>query len=306
MNKKVSIVCITYNQEKYIAQAIESFLMQKTNFDVEIIISDDASSDSTPQIIEEYAKKNPNIKPILREKNIGAINNYIETLALATGEYVIVNEGDDYFSDENKIQKQVDFMEANPDYSICFHPVKRVFETGIQKDDVYPTEQVKNLVTAFDFENLLTRANFMQTNSVMYRREAVPDVLQNFPKDILPGDWYLHLMFAKEGKIKFLEDIMSVYRINTGGIWYNSLTNINAHLAKYCFEIANFYKNVYYNIADKSLSYKFIVYSACSTIIRVLYQQKMFKKLVKFLFCNLNFFAEFYFLRAKLLINILK
>lgn len=306
MNKKVSIVCITYNQEKYIAQAIESFLMQKTNFDVEIIISDDASSDSTPQIIEEYAKKNPNIKPILREKNIGAINNYIETLALATGEYVIVNEGDDYFSDENKIQKQVDFMEANPDYSICFHPVKRVFETGIQKDDVYPTEQVKNLVTAFDFENLLTRANFMQTNSVMYRRKAVPDVLQNFPKDILPGDWYLHLMFAKEGKIKFLEDIMSVYRINTGGIWYNSLTNINAHLAKYCFEIANFYKNVYYNIADKSLSYKFIVYSACSTIIRVLYQQKMFKKLVKFLFCNLNFFAEFYFLRAKLLINILK
>lgn len=306
MNKKVSIVCITYNQEKYIAQAIESFLMQKTNFDVEIIISDDASSDSTPQIIEEYAKKNPNIKPILREKNIGAINNYIETLALATGEYVIVNEGDDYFSDENKIQKQVDFLDANPDYTICFHPVKRVFETGIQKDDVYPTEQVKNLVTAFDFENLLTRANFMQTNSVMYRREAVPDVLQNFPKDILPGDWYLHLMFAKEGKIKFLEDIMSVYRINTGGIWYNSLTNINAHLLKYCFEIANFYKNVYYNIADKSLSYKFTVYSACSTIIRVLYQQKMFKKLVKFLFCNLNFFAEFYFLRAKLLINILK
>jgi glycosyltransferase involved in cell wall biosynthesis len=221
MNKKVSIVCITYNQEKYIAQAIESFLMQKTDFDFEIIIADDCSTDSTPKIISQYAEKNPNIRLVLREKNIGPLNNYIETLALATGEYVIVNEGDDYFSDENKLQKQVEFLDANPDYTICFHPVLRYFEEDTKKNDVFPTEDMKRRIPEYTFENLL-RENFIQTNSAMYRWNVIKDITKIFPKDILPGDWYLHLLFAKKGKIKCLEDVMSVYRINIKGVWYNS------------------------------------------------------------------------------------
>ncbi|MBQ4114694.1 glycosyltransferase [bacterium] len=299
---KVSIVCITYNQEKYIAQAIESFLMQKTNFDVEIIISDDCSTDSTPQIIEEYAKKNPNIKPILREKNIGAINNYIETLALATGEYVIVNEGDDYFSGENKLQKQVEFLDANPDYTICFHPVLRYFENDTKRNDIFPTEDMKRRISEFTFDNLL-RENFMQTNSVMYRWNAVKNIAKVFPRDILPGDWYLHLLFAKEGKIKCLEEVMSVYRIHDKGIWYLAKKQYSNHLIKHCFELLNFYIAINKHIEKNSIHSKLKVLNFYGELLKILKSNGDIKKYFSFLFKNFKIFVEFSLLKIIILLK---
>ena len=131
MEPKVTIVCITYNQEKYIKDAIESFLQQKTSFPFEVIISDDCSTDNTAGIIKEYAQKYPNlIKPIFREENLGVMKNFIDTLSQVKTKYAIVNEGDDYFSDENKLQIQYDFLEKNPQYSACFHPVKIIYENN--------------------------------------------------------------------------------------------------------------------------------------------------------------------------------
>ena len=246
---KVSICCITYNQAKYIKQCLDGFIMQKTNFPFEVLIHDDASVDGTKEIIEEYTRKYPDIiKPVYENENQyskGVSISKTYNFPRVRGKYVVMCEGDDYWTDEYKLQKQVDFMEANPDYTICFHRVKRIFETGIKEDDIFPTQTMVD--AGFTFENLL-KCNFIQTNSVMYRWNAIDDVAAKFPSDILPGDWYLHLMFAKEGKIKFMEDIMSVYRVNANGVWYDSYKDKQAFYLKNCFKLMNFYKNVYKNL----------------------------------------------------------
>ena len=253
---KVSICCITYNHEKYIRQCLDGFVMQKTNFKFEVIIHDDASIDGTADIVREYEKKYPDIiKPIYQTENQystakGILKRFV--YPRTRGTYIAMCEGDDYWTDEYKLQKQVDFMEANPDYTICFHNVKRIFETGIKEDDIFPTQ--KMIDAGFTFENLL-KYNFIQTNSVMYRWNAIDDVTAKLPSNILPFDWYLHLMFAKEGKIKFLEDIMSVYRVNANGVWYDSFKDKQAFYLKNCFKLMNFYDKVFQTIANKKYAY---------------------------------------------------
>jgi glycosyltransferase involved in cell wall biosynthesis len=227
---KVSICCLTYNHAKYIRQALDSFIIQKTNFPFEVLIHDDASTDNTAEIIKEYQEKYPNIiKPIYQKRNQfskGVCISKEFNFPRVKGKYVALCEGDDYWIDENKLQKQVDFLDNNPDYSICFHNVRRVFEIDNRDDDIYPTEEVKSICPIFDLNNLL-KTNFIQTNSVMYRWEAVKNISEIFPIGILPEDWYLHLLFAKEGKIKYLNEVMAVYTINSGGIWSQSFDENN-------------------------------------------------------------------------------
>ena len=116
-NPLVSVVVTTYNQKDYIGKALDSILMQQTDFDFEIIVSDDASPDCTPEIVKQYAEKHPDkITAICREKNAGISVNWFETLLKTRGEYVITLEGDDYWIDHLKLQKQVDFLKANPQY----------------------------------------------------------------------------------------------------------------------------------------------------------------------------------------------
>ena len=254
MAYKITIVCITYNQEKYIKQALDSFVMQKTNFDFQVIVSDDASTDNTPNIIKEYETKYPNIiKAFYHKANKGAMKNYLFALSQADSEYLIVNEGDDYFIDPNKLQKQVDFLEANPEYSICFHPVKVIYENNPKKTAIYPLGKFSN--DKLTFEKLLGW-NFIQTNSVVYRwrfyNENIDDI---FPVGILPGDWYLHLCHAKVGKIGVINEVMSVYRKHAGGIWYDTdAANRNLH-RKYGLKQLKFYNSVYENLADRSEKY---------------------------------------------------
>ena len=135
----LSVCIITYNQEKYIEQAIESILMQKTDFTFQIIISDDCSTDETPDIIKKYSEIYPDkIKAFFQEKNLGPEKNYLFCFSQAKTKYVVINDGDDYFLSPDKLQKQVDFLENNPEYTICFHPVKKIYEdTG--KTEYFPT-----------------------------------------------------------------------------------------------------------------------------------------------------------------------
>ena len=256
MEPKVTIVCITYNQEKFIKQALDSFVMQKTNFDFQVIISDDCSTDSTPNIIKEYEQKYPNIiKAFYQKENLGSFKNYKFALSQAKSKYLIVNEGDDYFIDENKLQKQVDFLEGHPDYSICFHPVKIIFEDNKIRTHIFPKQgEIKNGLT---FDKLLN-ANLIQTNSAMYRWKQ--NALEEMPDDILPGDWYLHLIHAKDGKIYALNDVMSVYRRHSGGIWTdNDVTQKNLH-RKHSLKEIKFYNSVYENLTNKSEKYLNEVY----------------------------------------------
>lgn len=213
---KLSIVTISYNQEKFIKQTLQSFIDQKVNFDLEIIVADDASSDNTQKIIRDYEKNYPGkFVTILRKKNVGAWNNFTEALKMATGDYIALCEGDDYWTDPSKLQRQVDFLDRNKDHSICFHPVRVVFENGEQEDSIYPPD-----AKSFTLDRLL-QGNFIQTNSVVYRRQDYRNIADN----VIPGDWYLHLYHAQFGKIGFINRVMSVYRRHTAGMWWDSVSN---------------------------------------------------------------------------------
>ena len=139
MKPKVTIICITYNHEKFIAEALDSFLMQKTDFPFEVIVGEDCSSDRTTEIVRQYARNYPDIiKPVFQKNNVGPYQNTLSAYKQIQGEYVINNEGDDYFSDPLKLQKQVDFLDSHPEYSICFHPVKVIWEDKSNQDYIFP------------------------------------------------------------------------------------------------------------------------------------------------------------------------
>jgi glycosyltransferase involved in cell wall biosynthesis len=216
---KVSILCITYNQKDYIKQCIDSFLMQKTDFDFEILINDDASNDGTSEILKEYRAKYPD-KIILNLQQENQYSKGIRNMMVrfllprAKGKYIAICEGDDYWTDKTKLQKQVDFLDSNPDYSVCFHPVRVFFENKEKEDYIFP----RDMTDGFTFESLLG-ANFIQTNSVMYRKQDY----KGMAVDVIPGDWYLHIYHAKFGKIGFINQVMSDYRRHPGGIWWGAI-----------------------------------------------------------------------------------
>ena len=138
----VSICCMTYNQEKYIAETIEGFLKQKTDFEYEILIHDDASTDSTQSIIKKYAKNYPErIKLVIQEENqyskgVDIVKEYL--YPLVSGKYVAICEGDDFWIDENKLQKQIDILEENNSVNMCVHATQEIFEDGSITGKIYP------------------------------------------------------------------------------------------------------------------------------------------------------------------------
>ncbi len=137
MKPLVSIVCITYNHEPYLRQALDSFLMQKTTFAYEIVLAEDCSTDGTRKICEEYTAKYPDIiHYIYRDHNVGYNENEYEAMCAAKGKYIAYCEGDDYWTISDKLQKQVDFLESHSDYSVCWHRCKHhEVETGEDKND---------------------------------------------------------------------------------------------------------------------------------------------------------------------------
>lgn len=223
---KVSIVTITYNQEKYIAQALDSFVSQKVDFPFEVIVADDGSTDKTRDIVEEYSKKYPKIiKPLFRKKNMGAWNNFTDALKKAKGDYIALCEGDDFWTDINKLQIQANYLDSHNSVSLCFHRVKVFFENNSKPESLFPDNIQKN---RFNLYNLL-KSNFIQTNSVMYRRQDYSRLVE----DVMPGDWYLHLFHLQYGKIGFIDKVMSSYRRHEEGIWWESDKDIDQIWMKY-------------------------------------------------------------------------
>lgn len=222
---KLSVLCTVYNHAKFIRQALDGFVMQKTNFPFEVLVHDDASTDGSTEIIREYAERYPDIiKPIYQTENQWRKGISISKTFLyphVRGEYVALCEGDDYWIDDNKLQRQVDFLDAHPDFSICFHPVEVKWEDNSQPDSIFPIAELRFHKTVLDLSDLLQQ-NFIQTNSVVYRWRFHKDSTDLMPSHILPGDWFLHLLHAQTGKIGFLPEVMAVYRKHEGGIWYES------------------------------------------------------------------------------------
>ena len=231
MKKRLTVVTTCYNQEKYIDLCIKGILNQKTNFDFELLISDDCSTDNTRQIIERYVEQYPNrIKTIFRQKNIGPMNNFIETLNLVDTEYVALCDGDDFWIDNNKLQKQVDYLDSNKKCNICFHKVEVFWDDMSYITSLHPV----NFEEYINFNELL-RENFITANSVVYRWKyrKKNSLINDFPKDIVPGDYYLNLIHAHNSKIGYIDDIMSKYRRNPSGMWW---MNSQPHLAHDFFD----------------------------------------------------------------------
>ena len=213
---KLSVSVITYNQENYISQTIDSILCQKVNFKYELIIGDDCSTDGTRNILKEYEAKYPQIKLILhKEKNKGVPGkeNFLSTINAARGKYIALLDGDDYWTDPLKLQKQVDFLEANPNFAICFHRVKIVYDDNSQE----PKLSNENLKEVLDFEDLALK-NHIYTPSCVFRNGLFKEFPEWFHQSPI-GDWILHLLNAQHGKVKFLTDVMAVYRVHQGGVW---------------------------------------------------------------------------------------
>lgn len=153
-------------------------------------------------------------------------------------------EGDDFWIDPLKLQKQVDFLDSNSDCSICYHPI-RILTDDPQLDLTFPPKEIIETVLntgKMSIDSLLPN-NLISTVSVMYRwrfndKEKIQDV---FPDNILPGDYFLHLLHAQKGKIGFINELMAIYRANSGGIWNQTASNLHEHYLKYGIRILNFY-----------------------------------------------------------------
>lgn len=214
MNPKVSVVMITYRHEKYIEESINGVLSQAFNGEIELIISDDCSPDNTEAVVKNIINTHPNghwIKYIKHTKNKGAIPNFVWTICESKGQYIAICEGDDYWKDPLKLQKQVDFLEENPDYSLTFHKIKAVGE-NITESSTFKNSEKEETYTIRD----LAKGNFIHTPSVVFRKtfNTLPDWLQFSPI----GDYPLHMLNAQNGLIKYFPTPMAAYRIGSG-IW---------------------------------------------------------------------------------------
>ncbi|NWF49023.1 MAG: glycosyltransferase [Ignavibacteriaceae bacterium] len=222
-NPLVSIQMITYNHVSYIGQAIESVLMQKTNFPIELVIGEDCSTDGTREIVFDYAKKYPEIiRIITSEKNVGIHENGIRTLLSCTGKYIALLEGDDYWTDPYKLQKQVDFLEANPDYGMVYTDYDILYE---RKNPV--TLKARNKYywgkkeppSGNIFEELL-KGNFIRTLTVCFRKKYFENALNQglFKNDWLQQDLIIWLEIGYYSKVKYLNKSMATYRNHQSGI----------------------------------------------------------------------------------------
>ena len=220
----VSILCTAFNHEEYIAQTLDSFLMQETDFPFEIHVSDDASTDATADIIRSYAEKYPDIiHTYLMEENIFSQgrNFYTEFLfPNAKGKYICHCEGDDYWTDPSKLQRQVDFLEANPEYSACVHNTTLHYCDGSQPDR--PLLQLSEDIDT-SMEAIITGASkSFHTSSIMARNHILTDTQDFYHVAFSYGftDYANNIWLRLNGKIRCLNREMSVYRINSGsGAW---------------------------------------------------------------------------------------
>ena len=222
MNKSnilVSVCMITYNHEKYIAQAIDSVIMQKTNFDYEIVIGEDCSTDRTREIVLEYKTKHPDkIKLLLQEKNVGMMQNFIDTLKACSGKYIALLEGDDYWTDPNKLQKQVDFLEVNTEYALSATRYK-IFD---ENKEIYYYDYGAYLFNKKIDGIEITLDNFFdpwltKTLTVIFRKEYFDIGIVNKYKYLRDVHLFFHILLKGKG---YVHNFFSgIYNLNDGGVW---------------------------------------------------------------------------------------
>lgn len=213
---KLSVLLTAFNHEKYIARAVESVLEQRTNFDLELVIGEDCSSDRTRDVVIALQDRHPDkIRLLLREQNLGMLRNSIETYLACQGEYVALLDGDDYWVSPHKLQRQVDFLDSHPECVLSCHNALILFEEGTNRPEgLYCRPDQKELC---DLEDLL-QENFIAPCSLVCRNGLItefPDWIQG----LVCADWAFFLLLAQHGKIGYLADTMGVIRKLSSGAW---------------------------------------------------------------------------------------
>jgi hypothetical protein len=212
---KASALIITYNHEKSIATAVESALMQRADFDFEVVVGEDHSTDGTRNVVLELERRHPQkVRAICREQNLGPSVNLIESVRACRGEYLALLEGDDRWTDPRKLQLQADFLDAHPDCSMCCHAVNFIYEDGSRPALRFPPGGYKSLL---DLEDILTLPA-CHACSFMFRRAlflSPPDWLRT----LWIGDWPLRVLMAEQGNVGYIDEVMADYHIHPGGVW---------------------------------------------------------------------------------------
>lgn len=246
----VSISCITYNHAPYIRQCLDGFMMQQTNFAFEVLIHDDASTDGTTEIIKEYEEKYPDIiKPLYEEENQwvkGRRGSAVFNFPRAKGKYIALCEGDDYWIDPLKLQKQVDFLEANPDFVMCSHLSKMYLQNdNILKDD-WHGHLLNGII--YDLDKLIHGWWDFQTATVMFCAKQLDQRL--YSRYPYPVDAVLFFHVLKKGNGYVMPQEMAVYRVHAGGGWanlnYNSQTKQDFLTRIGLYEVEQSYEAAFY------------------------------------------------------------
>lgn len=247
-NPLVSVKCLTYNHEEFIAQALDGILMQKTNFPFEVIVHDDASTDKTATVIREYEEKFPKIiKPIYEIENQyskldGSLTKIVNSAC--KGKYFATCEGDDYWIDENKLQMQVDFLENNPSYGMCYSMAKKFIQKKRKFSNTKFGAEIKN------FEDLLNNGNRIPTLTACVRRELITLYMEKIKPDEkkwLMGDYPLWLFIAHESKIFFHKKVFAVYRVLEESASHSKFSDKKISFGKSGVDIKHFFYTLYTN-----------------------------------------------------------
>lgn len=210
----VSVMIITYNQEAFIADAIEGVLAQSTSFPFELIIADDHSTDRTTAICAEYAQSHPQlIRHIIREKNLGVARNFFTTMGDCRGEYIALCEGDDYWTDPEKLQTQADVLQSDGQSGYVFTNSVIRHRDGIKT----PNRQLtKNIPASLELNDVFKLKLMPMTATVMFRKALLPAPLPEFLFKCHHADWALLVLIASRSGIRYIDKVTSVYRDSVG------------------------------------------------------------------------------------------
>lgn len=216
----VSVCLITYNHEKYIRKAIEGVLMQRTNFDWELIVADDFSTDGTRAVLQEYADHFPDqIRLILQKKNVGAAQNWFDLMKTPTAKYIAYFEGDDYWIHDQKLQMQVDFLEQHPEFSLVHSNVEAIDEHD-QKVQHHQLKKWNEKFEVLDYRFAIFTPIAFSCTSVF--RNVIS--FDRMSSKVQAGDWMLWILLTLKGKAKYFDEKFAVYRIGSGvsgsSVWH--------------------------------------------------------------------------------------
>lgn len=306
MNDKimVSICCLVYNHEQYLRKCLDSFMSQKTNFKFEVLIHDDASTDSSAEIIREYEKKYPEIiKPIYQKENQYSKKvkiNWEYQYPRAKGKYIALCEGDDYWIDENKLQIQFDAMEKDKTAAVSVHIVRCIMENGELTNKYFPNYSIdKTVLRPCEFMEMMQNDYPFQTSSYFIRSSYIRNLIKEKPEFMMDsdvGDVPLMLYMITRGNIIYVDKIMSCYRLNSIGSWNSRTNSYEKKIDHYekmikVYQLFNTYSEYHFNeyIKYRILNYEFAIDRIHGNYKKLI--QKKYRKIMK----NLSIKGKIYY-----------